>query len=414
MNNYETKMNLNAKQQHTWDALCEHMPRISVDTHDMGVGGGKWWNKCGAHLCNDDGTIRPEMRRIFVEVTNIVRNGRPIVCLYLKKGSADYYSVYTLFFELNEQGRAIRGHLQTAYSDYGTRIATKLANAVIDHVLELNKPTTPEPTDPTPRGTVTREPVKQSKPKAAKSSVIYRGPSLIDGAPIVAVAVVKSGNTKTGNMVQTYIIRDDVAPVEASRIGADRSVCGDCPHRGQSHDGSSGAKQALNRSCYVVLGQGPTGVFKANQKGNYPDALDHEARAAIGAGRMVRLGTYGDPAAVPSEVWDSLISEAVGHTAYSHQNGVAGADYRADLFMRSADTLDDALDAWSAGQRTFRVIASDAERIPEREVLCPASEEAGRRVTCEKCKLCAGSSIAAKSVAIVAHGAGATHFKGAA
>lgn len=274
--------------------------------------------------------------------------------------------------------------------------------------------TTPEPTDPTPRGTVTREAAKPGKPKAAKSSVIYRGPSLIDGAPIVAVAVVKSGNTKTGNMVQTYIIRDDVAPVEASRIGADRSVCGDCPHRGVAHDGSSGAKQALNRSCYVVLGQGPTGVFKANQKGNYPDALDHDARAAIGAGRMVRLGTYGDPAAVPSHVWDSLISDAIGHTAYSHQNGVAGADYRSDLFMRSADTLDEALDAWADGQRTFRVITSDAERIPAREVLCPASEEAGRRVTCEKCKLCAGSSIAAKSVAIVAHGAGATHFTGAA
>jgi len=37
-------------------------------------------------------------------------------------------------------------------------------------------------------------------------------------------------------------------------------------------------------------------------------------------------------------------------------------------------------------------------------VLCPASEEAGRKATCATCKLCGGASIKAKSVAIPAHG----------
>lgn len=45
-----------------------------------------------------------------------------------------------------------------------------------------------------------------------KSSILYRGPSLLDGQPIVAIAIVKSDNAKTGNMVQTYILREDIDP----------------------------------------------------------------------------------------------------------------------------------------------------------------------------------------------------------
>ena len=47
--------------------------------------------------------------------------------------------------------------------------------------------------------------------------IIYQGPSLIDGSPIVAIAIAQSGNVKTGNMVQTYIIRADMSPMEASK-----------------------------------------------------------------------------------------------------------------------------------------------------------------------------------------------------
>jgi hypothetical protein len=266
-------------------------------------------------------------------------------------------------------------------------------------------------TEPTPpRGPVTREAPK-AKPGKAKSSVIYRGPSLIDGKPIVAVAIVKSGNSKTGNMVQTYIMREDMTPCEASKTGADYSICGDCPHRGEVTTDPK-RKQAKNRLCYVVLGQGPTIVHKGLARGLYPDVAGHDAIARLGAGRMVRLGTYGDPAAVPSYIWDSLLTDASGHTAYTHQSGHATADKRPDLFMTSADTERDARAAWDRGERTFRLIASTADRITDREVLCPASEEAGRRTTCDRCKLCAGATIAAKSVAIVAHGAGAKNFAG--
>jgi hypothetical protein len=72
--------------------------------------------------------------------------------------------------------------------------------------------------------------------------------------------------------------------------------------------------------------------------------------------------------------------------------------------MTSADNSTQASAAWSRGERTFRVISSLDKLIKGKEILCPASEEAGKRTTCESCKLCAGSSVKGKSVAIVAHG----------
>ena len=61
--------------------------------------------------------------------------------------------------------------------------------------------------------------------------VFFDGASLIDGAPIVGIAVLSSVNRKTGNMVQTYILRADQAPLDAIRAGDDESICGDCVHR---------------------------------------------------------------------------------------------------------------------------------------------------------------------------------------
>jgi len=243
----------------------------------------------------------------------------------------------------------------------------------------------------------------------SNNGIIYRGPSLIDGKPIVVVATYSNRNRKTGTMVQTYILVDGMKPTDASKCGADFSICGNCPHRGVATDDPT-KKQAVKRSCYVVLGQGPTIIHKSVERGVYPTVEGHQAIAAIGRGRMVRLGTYGDPAAVPSYIWESLISEAIGHTAYSHQADCATADTRPDMYMTSADNADQAHAAWSRGERTFRVVSSRDDLVKGKEILCPASKEAGQRVSCVDCKLCVGSSIAAKSIAIVAHGAGASHF----
>lgn len=233
--------------------------------------------------------------------------------------------------------------------------------------------------------------------------IIYRGPSLIDGTEIVAIVKPsKSKNVKTGGMVQTYILLANVNPLEASKTGADVSICGTCPHRGiPSTDPAR--KQAEKRSCYVNLGQGPLGIYKAFARGRYAVA-DHAATVKLGAGKMVRLGTYGDPAAVPSHVWEALTSEAAGWTGYTHQSGMTGADVRSDMVMISADTLEGAQAAWAKGERTFRVIKDVSEIVKGVEISCPASKEAGARTTCEACGLCGGTSVKAKSIAIVDHG----------
>ena len=228
--------------------------------------------------------------------------------------------------------------------------------------------------------------------------IIYEGPSLIDGSPIVVLVQSGSRNSKTGNMVQTFILRSDVDPITASRTGEDKAICGDCIHRGKPSDKDKGT--AIGRTCYVTLAHAPLGKYKAFKRGSYGRVSGHKAIADLGFGKMVRLGTYGDPSAAPQWLWDSLVSMADGWTAYTH--GAVNPD--PNMLMTSADSRSQAESAWSRGERTFRVIAHVADVIKGREVLCPASEEAGRRTTCESCKLCAGASIKAKSIAIVAHG----------
>lgn len=245
--------------------------------------------------------------------------------------------------------------------------------------------------------------MKQTAKKQPSGYVIYRGPSLLDGAPIVAVALTRSSNRKTGDMVQTYILREDVAPTEALRTGQDVSICGDCKHR----PFNGGA-------CYVVVCQGPTVVFKGLALGRYPEASPEDVGAMV-SGRMVRLGTYGDPAAVPASVWEDLTAQAQGRTGYTHQwqNAALPAGHVARigaLCMASADSPEEAQTAQAQGLRYFRV-AVPGETLGKREFICPASEEAGKVKTCATCGACNGSQKATgANPVIVVHGTKARRF----
>lgn len=229
--------------------------------------------------------------------------------------------------------------------------------------------------------------------------IIYRGASMLNGAPIVAVAITKSTNSKTGNMVQTYIINDNGAsPVDNARDLLDAAICGDCPHR-----------RGIGGSCYVNLGQGPRAVADGVKRGIYPAGLDQAAQ--LSAGRMVRLGTYGDPAAVPAYIWQTLVSKAAGSTGYSHQwkSGKAGADIMA-LCMASADSEIDRAAAKAMGYRTFRVRA-ESEPLQAGEFVCPASAEGGKRKTCEECGACDGGINSRRAdPTIIVHGSLAGRF----
>jgi len=233
--------------------------------------------------------------------------------------------------------------------------------------------------------------------------VIYNGPSLIDGSPIVAIALMGSSNRKTGNMVQTYILRTDMRPVAAVQSGADVAICGNCKHR-----------PANGGACYVVVAQGPTVVFKTNEAGKYPTAAAADVGTMV-AGRMVRLGTYGDPAAVPAQVWEELTAQAAGRTGYTHQwdNPALTADQRARitaLCMASADNEAEATQARASGLRYFRIRVA-TEALGPREFVCPASDEGGKRKLCDTCGACNGTTKSTgASPVIIVHGTKKSKF----
>lgn len=227
---------------------------------------------------------------------------------------------------------------------------------------------------------------------AIRGAILYEGPSLIDGKPIVAVAagfLSARKNRKTGAGISTYIIRSDMPPNKAALSGDDVSVCGDCPLR-----------PAISGVCYVELGHGAWNVYRGYQNGSYRRNLP----PSIFSDRYVRLGTYGDPAAVPLDVWRTITDSAANWSGYTHRWKTCDQGLHS-ILMASVDSDSEATEAQSLGWRTFRLrLASSPLR--REEIVCPSSDEGGHRRQCNSCRACRGNgrSGQAKSVSIVIHG----------
>tara|TARA_R110000822_G_scaffold110654_4_gene240924 strand:- start:5998 stop:6741 length:744 start_codon:yes stop_codon:yes gene_type:complete len=210
-----------------------------------------------------------------------------------------------------------------------------------------------------------------------------------------------SANDKTGAMIQTWILVKELKPTEALKQGLDWLVCGDCKHRG--HEDENG-KHGVDRTCYVNLGQGPRAVWDAWVRGRYENLNSENVKAFTG--RKIRLGSYGDPAYVPFRIWKLILKYGENsHTGYTHQ--WKHAPHLKEICMASVDSFDETMLAWEQGWRTFRMGVDPLDG----EVLCPASEQAGKKTTCANCGLCGGKSKQAKSVYIPPHGTGKKHFK---
>lgn len=247
--------------------------------------------------------------------------------------------------------------------------------------------------------------------KIPNGAVIYEGPSRIDGAPIVVIVTglsKASSNTKTDDMIQSWILRADISPLDALRTKQDASICGGCPHRPQEVGFKmvKGIKVQtwFKRSCYVNVAQAPMAVWNAYKRGSYP-MLSADALSLATSGRLVRLGSYGDPAAAPLAVWQAYTALASGWTGYTHQWKSERLRGVASLCQASVDSVEEAAKAKALGLGYFRVAPIGGERLAD-EQGCPASKELGNVASCATCKKCDGSG---RFVVIDAHGIGANH-----
>ena len=227
--------------------------------------------------------------------------------------------------------------------------------------------------------------------------IIYDGQSRLGGGRILGIVTgvdKDSANTKTGPMAQLYILGAKEPPTTALHTGSDKTICGDCKHRPVVSGGLG--------SCYVVVAQGPAGIYRAWKKNRYKKFHPGIVNAAIRlAGQNIRLGAYGDPAALPLDTLHYL-TDGLRFTGYTHQWKTCDPEYKR-FCMASVDTPQEYVKAKSMGWRTFRVRLEN-EILAKGEIMCPASEEMGHRTTCDRCVLCMGTTIKAKDIAIVVHG----------
>lgn len=338
--------------------------------------------------------------------------------------------------------------------------------------------------------------------------IIWEGNSLINGEPVVVIGLPGS-NPKIGKMLCVHILCQNVAPEVAVFEGMDDTICGDCRFRvpigtaRKLHDTAkminnsnpqSFAEQLADESlikregelfeeakaerlCYVRLSSmnddfgpkadeemGPSEIWRAWKAGEFKNQNfreDWEAHIDMTVHKgmwwnyigplTVRIGSYGDPAAVPTRVWEELVKNARNFTGYTHQwrpktcpecygSGLAESETKhaansliefiprcencngsgqVDLCdpklkkycMASVDTEEEREEANRLGWRGFIVAPADVDvSLLGDDVLCPMT--AGKNVTCDKCHMCQGTSSKVKqNIWEKAHGANLANHK---
>ncbi len=284
--------------------------------------------------------------------------------------------------------------------------------------------------------------------------LLYEGPSLINGRPIVVIAT-RDSNPKTGEMLYTWILDAEIPPeIAAFYQDTDESICGGCKFRAQPKLDAGDMRPASTRMCYVRLStesdafgtpkadekMGPTEVWQAWKDGEFgtweEPQFDKVQRRVVWrqyrGPLSVRVGSYGDPGAVPTAVWADLVRHARNWTGYTHcwrpgircdlckgcgliqsaLDQILGSKYEVNrscpacngsgekfscdqslkkYCMASVDTPEEREEANKLGWRGFVLAPADVDvSLLEDDVLCPMT--AGKPVTCNTCHMCQGTS----------------------
>jgi hypothetical protein len=206
---------------------------------------------------------------------------------------------------------------------------------------------------------------KHMKPKY-NSYCIYDGVSQLDRRSRIICVMSncqtnnEDWNIKTGDMIQTYIIMRDVHPQVAIDQLLDGCICGNCTHRKRRKRHTRTAKVKDVRTCYVNIGKGTAAVWESFQKGNIPIVSSTVAATIqLVAGKKLRMGTYGDPVAVPFPIWGDMLRYELGHTGYTHQWRMPIAKPFRGVLQASCDSYIDRWEAKQAGWGTFLVRPHD-------------------------------------------------------
>lgn len=242
------------------------------------------------------------------------------------------------------------------------------------------------------------------------SYTIYVGPSRINGDIIRGVVTTHTVNTKltdrlNAEVLQLWVLTHETHPVIALREGQDEAVCGSCPLRAWRRE------EKVPRLCYV----NPNPIGSVWRSSNANPIIPARKAVAGSTARLLRLGAYGDPAALPFEVVNDLVREAQAagvrrFTGYTHQWRTCDQRFRS-LLMASCEGAQESLRAQLWGWRTFSTRRPGELPSPD-EIVCPAADEAGNKTTCEKCGLCDGARPGGdlrKNIIIAVHGSAIKH-----
>lgn len=230
-----------------------------------------------------------------------------------------------------------------------------------------------------------------SAPRSKRSSALSSAVILYHSVVLVLTNI-KGGsqNEKTGDMVQSWVF--DRNKLTDRVFGA---KCSECPMVSECYVMKGrGAHNAVRRATLKALG-----LLEGNT--SYKVVSLSEVLPML-SGRPLRLGSYGDPSAIPLDDMRALVEAADGHTGYTHFWRSSDPAY-SQFLMASVEDLAGEMLAQSLGYRTYRVLRKHETQheVSERSILC-LEKSAG--LSCADCLVCCGTSKPrAKNIYIYEH-----------